>query len=120
MDLDNYRADSRLDSLPASKRLPKHKGREWFLKGPIPGAWLTRAAKLPGKALHVALAAWHLAGLSRRSTVSLSRQVAERFGASRYAVNAGLAKLESAGLVTVERKPGCSPVVTIIERSETK
>jgi hypothetical protein len=33
----------------------------------------------------------------------------------RDAKRRGLARLEAAGLVIAERKPGCNPVVTIVE-----
>jgi len=45
--------------------LPRHKLGEKFLKGPIPWDWISRAAKQPGKAVHVALVLWFLAGIKK-------------------------------------------------------
>ena len=72
-----------------------------------------QAAILPARALHVALAVWYLAGLEKDWQVKLTWSVLARFGLSAYTGRRGLAALELAGLVTVERRPGCCPVVTI-------
>ena len=48
-------------SLPKKEKLlPRHRQGEKFLKGPIPWDWLTKAAQLPGHALHVALVLWRV------------------------------------------------------------
>jgi hypothetical protein len=116
LDLDQFRAkpDGK-PLLPKSKRPPRHKAGEWFLKGPIPGEWLHQAAKLPGHALHVALAAWYLAGVERGHQVKLTWGVFDRFGVSPDAGRRGLVALERAGLVSVDRHPGRCPVVEILE-----
>ena len=100
---------------PPSKRPPRHKPGESFLKGPIPWSWLVRAARLPGKALHVALAVWFGAGMKRKRTVPLSYKVMAKLGCPRETARRGLKSLESAALVSVERHPGRSPRVTIEE-----
>src|SRR5215831_13441617 len=58
-----------------SKRPPRHQPGEPFLKGPVPWPWLTTAARLPGKALHVAVLLWREAGCrdSRAVAFCLSR-----------------------------------------------
>ena len=55
-------------------RIPRHNRGERFLKGPIPWRWLEVAARLPGRALAVALVLWHLIGLREAAagTVRLS------------------------------------------------
>jgi hypothetical protein len=35
-----------------TRRPPRHRRGERFLKGPIPWPWISAAAALPGKALH--------------------------------------------------------------------
>ncbi|MEO8901138.1 MAG: hypothetical protein ABI488_05650 [Polyangiaceae bacterium] len=83
-----------------------------FLRGPIPWWWLQAAMKLPGRALAVGVAAWLQAGLrgtTERLPVNLSRVGVDRSRASR-----GLAALERAGLVQVERRPGRPPLVTLM------
>ena len=101
-----------------SKRPPRHKTGERFLKGPIPWSWLTAAARLPGKALHVAIMLWFKAGIAKRRTVSVSHSVLKQLGVGRNAARRGLAALESAELVTVDRKPGRSPTVTLLDHPE--
>lgn len=92
---------------------PRPQNGEAFLKGPIPLAWLERAARLPGKSLQAAVALWYAAGLLRSARIPLSNVSGHRFGLDRNAKYRALAWLERAGLVTVERTLGRSPVVTI-------
>lgn len=112
--LDEFRANR--DSRPKPKagaRRPRRRRSEWFLKGPIPGEWLGRAARLSGRALHVALAVWHQNALESRNVVKLTWGVLDRFGVTPDAGARGLAALERAGLVSVQRHRGRSPLVTI-------
>ena len=99
----------------ALQRLPRPKAGERFLKGPIPLTWLSTAAKLPGKSLHVAIAIWLTASLAKSATASLSNLAALPFGLDRNAKYRALQWLEEAGLIEVERKPGRSPIVTVLE-----
>lgn len=92
---------------------PRHSAGERFLKGPVPLAWLSRTSQLPGKALAVALAIWYVAGLERSGTVRLTTSTLREFNVGRKAAYRGLAALERAGLVQVERKRGRCPKVTI-------
>jgi hypothetical protein len=107
-----YRATS------PSKKPPRHKAGEKFLKGPIPWKWLAQAARLPGKAIQVGLALWFLAGIKDRRTVALSGSVLEDLGVDRYAKYRGLNGLEEAGLVSVSQHPGRNPMVTILNLDE--
>lgn len=114
LDLERFRVPA---TSPASKpkRLPRHRKGEWFLKGPIPGEWINRAASLSGKALHVALAAWHEGEMKKSRTVKLTAGLLRLFGVKPTAARRGLAALKAAGLVVVEQRRGCSPLVTILE-----
>jgi hypothetical protein len=94
---------------------PRHKPGQLFLKGPIPQIWLSRAASLPGKSLHVGLSVWFLAGMTKSRSVRLSARVSRAFGVDRHAKYRALRWLEDAGLVTVVRRSGCSPIVTLLE-----
>lgn len=89
--------------------------RSYFIKGPLPLAWIHRAAALPGKALHVALGMWFVSGLCRSATFAFKRKVAAEMGVSPDATYDALTNLEEAGLVRVNRHRGRSPVVTIID-----
>ena len=114
--------NAKILTLPKSKvrptvgtKLPRHKPGEKFLKGPIPWNWLAQAVSQPGKALHVAIALWFLAGVKRTRTVPLSGSVLDELGVSRYSGYRALTALEHAGLVRVERHRGRNPIVTILE-----
>ena len=96
----------------ASRQLDR---RDKFVAGPIPLRWLTPASKLPGKALHVAMALRFLVGVERSSKVRLSRSALSRFGVDRHSTYRALHALEPAGLVLVERHRGRNPIVTIID-----
>jgi len=100
---------------PKRPRRPRHAPGELFLRGPIPLAWLARAANLRGKGLAVALALWFQAGMRRNdSRVTLTAKVCDRFCVGRKASYRGLAALERVGLVAVERHVGRAPVVTLL------
>lgn len=89
-----------------------------FLKGPISLNWLSTAAHLPGKTLHVGLALWFLVGLKRSGTVKLGSSTLKLFGIDRKAGYSALRRLEDARLVNVSRGIGRNPVVTIVEVEE--
>jgi len=86
-----------------------------FLRGPIPLSWLASAAQLPGKTLHVAIALRWLHGMSGGKAFKLTRKALRAMNLERDAERAGLARLESAGLIRVERKPGQRPIISILE-----
>ena len=94
------------------KKREQQRGRLVIL-GPLPWAWLAHASNLASRPLRLALLLYLLRGLQSSNTVKIEYQRADDLGMSRHAVYRELAALEAAGLVTVERKPGCSPLVTI-------
>jgi hypothetical protein len=98
-------------------KAPRHKGKERFLKGPVPWDWLCAAAAAAGRGsgLQVALALWHISGLHYGArTIKLSRKVLRELNVTRHAGYRGLEALEAANLVSVVRKPGQQPTVTIL------
>jgi hypothetical protein len=100
-------------------RAPRHRADERFLRGPIPWAWLVRAARQPGHALHVAVALWHLSGLHRQAAqVVLHSAVLRELGIARTTAYRALTALEDAALVAVERHPGRLPRVTLLAVEE--
>jgi hypothetical protein len=111
----------RLTSLPAKRlatsqrRIPRTSNGQRFLRGPIPLDWLSAAAWLPGKSLHVGVALWLEAGLRNSAVVPLSNLTGRHFGLDRNAKYRGLDWLEQAGLISVERKLGRAPIVTILD-----
>lgn len=99
--------------LASQQTPPRPRSGERFLKGPIPLDWLSAAARLPGKSLHVGIALWFMGGMHKSRVVPLSNIASLRFGLDRNAKYRGLGWLEGAGLITVERKLGRAPNVTI-------
>jgi hypothetical protein len=85
------------------------------LRGPIPLDWLSRAAALPGRSLHVAIAVWFMAGLKKTAVVPVSNITGLQFGLDRNAKYRALEWLENASLISVERRAGRAPIVTILE-----
>lgn len=112
VDLDRLRLRSR-PLRPPRLGLPRPVNGQRFLKGPIPLPWLEAAALLPGKSLHVAVALWYLGGLQKCRVIALSNIVGARFGLDRNSKYRGLAALEDAGLITIVRKLGRAPLVTL-------
>jgi hypothetical protein len=112
--LDAYAAvpNGRVKGRRATRRRP----REEFIRGPLPLAWMGKAARLPGQALAVALAIWFRRGIEQKDSLSLYPSALERFGVNRWSGYRALEALEGAGLVRVSRKQGRAPVVTIIQR----
>ena len=83
--------------------------------GPIPWAWWLPASRLTGKSLQVASVCWLLAGWNRSAGFELALDGWADFGLSRFSASRGLDELERAGLVSVGRMPGRSPVVTVLD-----
>jgi hypothetical protein len=98
------------------RRPPRHKPGEKFLKGPVPWRWIEAAGKLPGKALAVGLAAWREAGCRRARTVPLNLSA---LAVPRRTAQRGLTVLEGARLVSVERRKGRPPLVTLLDAPPT-
>ena len=85
-----------------------------FLKGPIPMAWLSEAAKLPGKSLNLGIAIWWLAGMAKTKTFKLTGKALKQLEVSRDAASDALKRLEARGLIRVQRSPGQRPTVEIL------
>ena len=89
-----------------------------FLQGFLNRAeigWLTKAARLRGKSLHLAVLLVYLANAANSRQVELGNSASQQFGLDRNAKYRGLCWLEEAGLVRVQRKIGRSPTVTILD-----
>ena len=77
--------------------------------------WALRARKLRGKAYQLAGALALLAKLRGDTTVLPTRRVLEDFGIGKWALRDGLKALEAAGFVSVDRRNGRSPRVTLLD-----
>lgn len=111
-------SDVPLTKASPQRRPPQPRTGHWFIKGPIPGLWISRAASLGGQALKVALAVWCEAGMKRTATVQLPLKTRQRFALKPGSVRRALVKLRDAGLVTVDQLPGRRPTITIREHHE--
>ncbi len=85
-----------------------------FLRGPIPMNWLSKAAKLPGKTLNVALALWWRHGMAKGEPFKLTQKALKSLHVGRDATSDGLVRLEREGLIRVERKAGQRPIISIL------
>lgn len=86
-----------------------------FLRGPIPWAWIARAANLPGASLKVGLALWRLSGAMKSRTVRLASSEVVVLGVSKSAKARALAALASDGLIAIAQTQGRMPIVTILD-----
>ena len=105
----------RLRLSPVTGTLVETKPTALFLKGPVPLNWITKAAKLPGKALALGIALWWLKGMSKGGEVKVTKTALNALNVSRDALYDGLKRLEEANLITVLRKPGKRPLVNIVQ-----
>lgn len=98
---------------PPKRERPRH--REPFVHF-IPLAWLARASAAPGSnfCLHVGVLLHYVAGLTRRSAVTVSSKLLVAFGIDRHSYYRALRALEEASLVAVQRCRGKKPLVSIV------
>ena len=106
IDLERFRASGLQPPKKPSQRQPKQTNP--FIRGPIPLAWIARAANIPRRnALVVGVVLWWLAGMRSDNTgLVLCVERCKPFGLGRKAVERGLRDLENAGLVRVDRNAG--------------
>ena len=85
----------------------------FFIKGPIPWRWISAAARLPGKALHVGIFLWFQHGMKKGGEVKVGMSGFSDMGFVRSTASRALASLENAGLISVRRAPGRKALVKI-------
>ncbi len=120
MDIEKFRS-STSNALFRRKR-KNSVTRQWgrYIKGPLQLDWFIKAAQLPGKSLHVGLALWYQAGLTRSTEVRCPMSMlTKQMGVSRHSVYRALIALEKALLMTVERHPGRKPVCRLCAQAES-
>ncbi|MBT6716035.1 MAG: hypothetical protein HOB18_00135 [Nitrospina sp.] len=101
-------------TLPYEKEKAGKKAKQ-FLRGPINYLQLVKASNLPGRAIHVFIVICFLYGVTKSRTFKLKSSLLREFGVKRCAGYVALKALENAGLVSVVRRNGCNPMVTILE-----
>ena len=114
IDVESYRLGAMPYEPPLTKtkKVRCYEPGTWYIAS-IPGDWIAEAAKLPGHALHVALAIMYAHGMGRKETVVLSRFHFDRFSTSRGSARRGLDALQQAGLIEYT-KAGQKYKVTVI------
>ena len=83
-----------------------------FIRGPIPLDWILRASGLSPSALKVALIIFYVRGIRGSRSVAITRHLLERFSLSKRSAYRALDEMESAGLLSVERRSGRSSLVS--------
>lgn len=85
----------------------------------VPRRWLEAASRVPRKAtLMVALSIWWVRTLTKKNPIVLATKAVEIWGIDAKAKGRALHDLETAGLITVDRKRGRFPVVTILDEAD--
>jgi len=95
-----------------------HSGARFLQLGRIPTTWLEKAANLPGKALAVGISIWSLAIAVKTTTVMVTPDNVKGFGVDASAKARAITALRDAGLITVERRKGRFPIVTLVGANE--
>src|SRR5262245_59243837 len=110
-------AEADLDTLQnrPSRKPPRHRHGEAFVKRPLPWNWFRRALRLTGKAVHVALLVWKEAGCQKSRAVRFRLRRAAELGMHPDTAKRGLRALASAELVSIRHLPGRALEVTLRE-----
>jgi hypothetical protein len=114
LDPDRDMPVKRLQLDASTRKLVEAPKAALFLRGPIPLDWLGSAASLPGKTLHVGIALWWLHGMAKGKPFKLTQKALKTLNVERDAASVALMRLEQAGLIRVERKPGQRPAVSMV------
>jgi hypothetical protein len=115
-DLDQLRLPAeRVGSLETRRRPPRHRPGDPFIKGPVPHAWIASACRLPGSGLRVAMASRFLCCRFRSENRWGLDAIADGLRITSRSARRGINSAELAGLLAVEREPGCKLVVSILE-----
>jgi hypothetical protein len=119
LDVEDYRLGEGSLGTLEFKRAPRRRKskatrRIKYLGAGIPGEWLSIAGNLPGKALHVGLAIWLAHGIEKQDRFRFTPRWYEWFELSPGTLRRCLHRLKEAGLIRVEHRPGCSPIVTLL------
>jgi hypothetical protein len=118
-DLDRLRLPAeRVGNLETRRRPPRHWPGEPFIKGPVSHAWIASACRLPGAGLQVAMAYRFLCCRFRRSNRWGLDAIANGLRISNRSARRGVHAAELAGLLAVEREPGCKLAVSVLDLPE--
>lgn len=103
-----------LTARPRIEKAEPNKRVKWrFLKGPVPWGWLCQACNLTKKSPQVAIGLCFISGMQKNRTVKMQKKVLRDLGVSRHAFYRARDKMEAAGLISVKKRPGQSPLITL-------
>ena len=118
--LDQIKLGIEIPVLPKKTTDVTEERNGWYVKGPIPGAWISKAAQLSGDhTLHVALAIQYVRGLyeveskEKCNIIAIKRFHFDRFGVKKDSTRRALERLQEAGLIKYT-KDGQKFKVTIL------
>ncbi len=115
-DLDQLRLPAdRVGNPKSSRRPPRHRPGDPFIKGPIPYGWIASACRLPAAGLRVAMACRFLCCRFRVGNRWGLDAIAKGLRISGPSTRRGLHSAELAGLLAVEREPGCKLAVSVLD-----
>jgi hypothetical protein len=118
-DLDRLRLPTeRVGILETRRRPPRHRPGDPFIKGPVPHAWIASACRLPGAGLRVAMASRFLCRRFRSENRWGLDAIADGLRISARSARRGFNAAELAGLLAVEREPGCKLAVSVLDLPE--
>jgi hypothetical protein len=107
-------ADFLISSESRNKKPTRNQISTRFLGAKIPAPWLVKADSLGPAAFVVGIAVWDMQTLRRSLCFRASlKDLSQLIPLSEQRARRGLKLLESAGLITVVRKPGCKLEITI-------
>jgi hypothetical protein len=107
-----------LGNATGRRRPPRHRPGDPFIKGPIPYLWLASACRLSGAGLHVAMAYRFLCCRYRQPNRWGLGAIAKGLQISERSARRGLYTAELAGLLAVDREPGCKLAVSVLDLPE--
>jgi DNA-binding transcriptional ArsR family regulator len=120
-DVEEFRLPPSLYGEIRTRPLPPRPAEgEPFIRGPIPFAWVSLAARLPGSCLIVAMAARYLRGRYPHKPAWSVAEIGWRAGLEEWAARQALQALSEAGLISLTRKPGRKPALAILELEEAE
>ena len=120
-DLDRLRLPvDRVGNLESSRRPPRHRPGDPFIRGPIPYVWIESACRLPGAGLQVSMACRFLCCRFRPGNRWGLDAIAKGLRISGRSTRRGLHSAELAGLLAVEREPGCKLAVSVLNLPDPK
>lgn len=87
----------------------------YYLNGKIDLSWLSKAARLNGKAFHISILIWFHYRITKKDWFYIQKRFLQEFGISERALVYGLDRLENRGLIVTKRDPGKRRRIKIIK-----